>query len=192
MIAWLKPPRGIESRNLHDQRPVRIACGGGIHFDEVRSRGFHRDCGLGSGQGQRRLELDGNGAADADILPEHGKARCRHFQVVRIRRNIAEPERALGAGDGGLPIAGDGIVDGDRGLGDGGAGRVDHTSFDGARVSQRLAEHRVNSDGTKHEQRTKSENFLHVVQYWDLEDGCRQLYFTTGRGRAVSGLETAS
>ena len=113
---------------------------GGIHLDEV-PRALHRDTGLSSGQGQCGLELDGDGAADAHILREDREARCRYLQVIRIRRNIDESERAVGARGCRLPVAGDWIVDRHRGPGDSGAGRIDDGSFNGAGVSQRLAEH---------------------------------------------------
>src|ERR1019366_9574910 len=108
---------------------------------------LHRDTGLGSGQGQCGFELDGDGAAEAHILSEDRKAGCRHFQVIWIRWNIAEPERAVGTRDRGLFVAADWIVDGHRSLGHGGACRIDDASFNGARISKRLAKRRVYNDG---------------------------------------------
>src|ERR1019366_3543106 len=132
---------------------------GGIDLDEVPGA-LHRDTGLGSGQGQCSLDLDGDGAADAHILSEDLKARCRYCQVIRIRGYITESERAVGTRDRGLFVAADCIVDGHRSLGNDGAGGIDDTSFNGTRVSQRLAERRMESD-CKEEERTQSEN-LHI------------------------------
>ena len=146
---------GIHRGKLHEQRAVRIDVSGGIHLDEV-ARAFHRNAGLGAGQGQCGLELDGNSIADGHVLREDRKAGCRHIHVIRIRRNITEPERAVAAGSGDLPVAGDRIVDGHGGVGHCGAGGINHAAFNGACVPQRLAKRGVENDCT-HEERTQSE-----------------------------------
>ena len=58
--------------------------------------------------------------------------------MVRIGRDIVEPERAVDTRRRLLAISADRIVDGNRSLGNRGAGRVNCCSFDSTRVAQRL------------------------------------------------------
>jgi hypothetical protein len=52
-----------------------------------------------------------------------------------------------------------------RGSYDGGAGRVDHRSRDGAGVAERLSEDPMRERENKHTQSADSENSSHTFQY---------------------------
>ena len=85
-----------------------------------------------------------------------------------------------------LPVAGDRIVDGHRGVGDRGAGGIDHGSFNGAGVAERLAKRGVENDCT-HEERTQSEGQLHVISIWEW----KRLVLSLSRNRDENFRERA-
>ena len=129
---------GIDGGKLGKLRPVGVDVIGGIHLQQVRAGRLHGDSCLGTGNLQSRLDLDWQGVPDGDILRENGEAGGPHFQVVLVRRNVDQPEGAVRSRCGGLFVIRERIVDAHHGSCDGGAGRVDDYSFDGAGIAQRL------------------------------------------------------
>ncbi len=161
---------GVDIGKLRNQAAVGIYVRGGIELQHVGSGGFDVHGGLGTNQRESRRDLHGDGVAHRDVLREHQETGRGDFQMIRIRRNVADPVRSLGAGGDGLRIAGNSVANRNRRARHGGPARVHHGTGDCAGVSQRLR-------GQVATRQNQSEESLHTVQYREIEGfSLREVY----------------
>src|ERR1043166_4070096 len=69
---------------------VRVCAGIDLHNPR-----FYLDGSGGSRKGERRLDLDGHGTPDSNVLRKIAEAGNFHFQTVWVWWDIGQPERSV-------------------------------------------------------------------------------------------------
>ena len=152
---------GVERGDLRKLRAVHVHVCGGMHFEEVCAGRFDCDAGVGAGDGERRLEWDGDSGADDDVFREGVEARSGDFDVVRVLREVGEAKRAVCGGNCGARIRGDGVANGYLGVGYRCAAGIGNRAFDGTGVAERLS--RTVEPRQQHGENDSASP--HIVQY---------------------------
>src|ERR1017187_1165707 len=155
----------IDVGEFHDERTVGVNVRRGFHFQHVRARRLYVNGLLRSGNVQSGLHLDRHGTSYIEVLLKSIESSGRHFQVVWIRWDVGDPERSVGSRDSGLRVAGYGIADRDRGVGQSASGRVQDRSQDRSCITERLAEAQGGEAERQQTQNRDSKYSLHTVQY---------------------------